>query len=252
MSIDTFCIKDKNIVVKFPQNAYLWIPAICAVIHSAAAASPPPEMSAPFTKAPFVIDGRLDESFWNESASTKLPVIKTDTPPQAEETVIRMTTTPEGLLIAIEAEDHQRVTQERPKDDNTYFDDCVEVFLTLPVDKPEESMGLEISANGTVADFLYRPVGWVNRGWGCRGLQVASQQNDQSFIVEIFIPWTGFPREWKVTTAPERLRANFARWNRPGKNFSIWSDPQAPYPDPHRIDSYGWLNLQRASTASTN
>lgn len=214
-------------------------------LFSGMAASPSlPEVVVPRTPGPASIDGSLEEPFWNKAARITLLKTNSETPASGE-TQVKLISTKDGLLIGFFVKDTEIIAQDRPKDDNTYYDDCVEAFLASPVDSPVEAFGTEINAAGSVADFLYRPVGWVNRGWSMRDLQTATRQDREGFTMEIFIPWSGLPKTWNLGNPITRLRANFARWDRPGRNFFIWVDPQAAYPDPLHLDRYGWLVISQ-------
>ncbi|MDR1283213.1 MAG: carbohydrate-binding family 9-like protein [Opitutaceae bacterium] len=238
---------------------------------SSATPDPPenmlPEIRVPQVHLPVKIDGRAGDPVWSRAASITLHDFwgKTDTPP-ARRTRVLLLHDNEKLYLAFDCEDHDILAMRTAKDDQTFRDDCVEIMLGAPVERLADAACLEINALGTLAAFWYRHADWINYRFDPK-VEIAVSRapvtwgpDVPGYRVELAIPlaplypvvglFTGEGASGAVDRFPEKLRANFARWDRNGSaaggdRFTIWSNPQFPFPHPHRPERYGWLLLDR-------
>jgi len=214
---------------------------------------PVPEIHVPAHPGPIAIDGDLDEPAWKEAASLDLTDFWRQTTARLEPTRVLLVNTPECLAIAFLAADSCILTQPRERDGETWRDDTVEVFLGRPASRLRASLGLEINASGSISDFRYTHPDGFDRAWKATGTTYAIRYAEAlplpghpaGWILEMSLPWTLLIRELSLSPHPDKIRANFARWDHGSAKgeqiFSIWSDSGLPDPKPHQPDRYGWL-----------
>lgn len=241
---------------KFPIRFHPWL-FLCAALASSIGklvASPDlPEVVVPKTDAVIVSDGKLDEAAWGAAARITLADFWGQTSHPVEPTEVLLIRTASALHIAFLAVDREILATRTERDDRTHRDDCVEIFLARPRETNGDALAMEINALGTVADYYYRHSGWLNYGWEPPSVRVVAQRSARvplfrsspapGYVVEVEIPWAELLYALPEREIPERLRANFARWNygADGRVFTIWSDPAVSRPHPLIPDRFGWL-----------
>jgi len=173
-----------------------------------------------------VIDGVLDEFDWSvadwsedfvdiEGKSKPLPPLQTR---------MKMLWDEQYLYIATTMEEPNLWATLSNRDDIIYKDNDFEVFID-PDGDGLNYYELEINALGTVFDLLmkkpYKQGGKAMISWDFEGLLIAvkldgtlnnPQDTDQSWTVEMAIPWTAFSEDNKnAPKAGDSWRINFSR-----------------------------------------
>lgn len=235
---------------------------LTAVISATAADSRLPEIHVPRFKATLEIDGNLNEACWKKATRIILSDPWHQTGHAFEPTEVLILCTDQALYFAFLAQDTDIRATHTDRDDRTHKDDCVEIFLARPRELLGEALGLEINALGTVADFYYRHANWLNYGWEPPDVRVSARKEmnfssgrtvkGSGYCVEVEIPWKELLYALPEREIPDKLRANFARWDygKNGRIFSIWSDPQLSQCSPYRLEQFGWLLFDKVSTNS--
>ncbi|AHF91238.1 hypothetical protein OPIT5_14475 [Opitutaceae bacterium TAV5] len=230
-------------------------------------AAPLPEITVPrATKSP-ILDGLGTDPAWSRATHIELHGYwSAPTQPSASRTRVSLLHDGQFLYIAFDCEDRDIIFTRTAHDDQTFRDDCVEIFIGAPDERLSDTACLEINAIGTLADYYYRHADWINLRYESHARVVASRQPAFSDLASDKHPLPGYRLEIAIPfrslvsivtlldknpgpPLPGRLRANFARWDRASTpsapaRFTIWSDPQFSMPHPHRPDRYGWLNLE--------
>jgi len=240
----------------------------CFAPH-AGSAEPPPRLLVPA-----VADLAGAEAAWSRAARIELSDFWKQKSHLSEPTEVLLFNTGRALRVRFLAEDSDiRADPARPRDGDTYHDDCVEIFFARPEASVAEGIGLEISAAGVVSDMRVWRRDKLDHGWDSRAALVDGHPDatvpftihrvpslrpfggkdavGAGWMLEIEFPWSYLCRELGLPDPgdgpPARLRANFARWDygAAGRMFTIWSDSGLPLPSPHVPGRYGWLMLSK-------
>lgn len=181
-----------------------------------------------------------------------------------ERTEVRLLHSRTHLFVSFVCEDSEIVARRTDRDDHTFRDDCVEVFLAAPLEgKLLESVNVEVSASGAWADVLFRMPNWINYDWNPSDIKVEVTRTEIGWNAQIALAFSELPLIRRTNgyrtladseqadferadsllsvPVPKRLRANFSRWHRPQGQLSIWSNPNTPVPHPLVLDYFGWL-----------
>ena len=160
------------------------------------------------------------------------------------------------LRVIFWASDTDILSTRTGRDSETFRDDCVEIFLALPEDKPRTAFGIEVNTNGVVSDYIYRHKDQVNPRPDLESLTVDIEPFDEpppgvsfqgpGFRATLTLSLAEVAHLLGGETAPRTWRVNFSRWNHPGgqRVLSLWSDPQLMRQHPHNLTRYGWLFLK--------
>ena len=213
------------------------------LISSLCAAEPPP---APPTyvcqraAAPLTIDGRGDESTWQQAMRLS-PLRDIEGPAIADETVVRMLWDDEYLYVLADMKESHLWATLRERDSVIYHDPDFEVFIDADGDG-RDYQEIEINALNTVWDlFLTAPYRTANQAlhdWNIPGLKSAvhlrgtlnnPEDTDEGWSVEFAIPWSSItghsaqPRRCSPPAAGTTLRMNFSR-----VNWRVQADATSP------------------------
>ncbi|MBM3776431.1 MAG: hypothetical protein FJW37_14905 [Acidobacteria bacterium] len=212
---------------------------------------PIPRYDAGRAGSKIVVDGRLDEPAWKPASAVELQFPwKQQTGPM-QKTTVRLLWDNEFLYAGFDAQDRDILAHLDRRDDLTYQDDCVEVFIN-PDPAQSYYYGIEINAKGTFLDYFYAYPTTFIRHLDFVGIQVATHVRgtmnqtgdlDDGWTTEAAIPWRNFDEvARKLPPAVGTLwKINFNRWDgaEPRRRFSVWSDTGRPNPDPHNPARFG-------------
>jgi hypothetical protein len=139
------------------------------------------------------------------------------------------------------------------RDDPTYKDDAVEIFIQPDPKKPVY-IGLEMNARGILYDYLNVYAQLLVKGFDLKGAQLATRINgtlnltsdrDQGWTLELAIPLKNFSDfNGGRPVAPGTVwAANLNRWDgtEPNRRLSVWSDSAMVRPNPHNPKRFGQL-----------
>ncbi|AHF91354.1 protein of unknown function (DUF1083) [Opitutaceae bacterium TAV1] len=228
-----------------------------------------PEIVVPKVATVVVLDGKGGDPAWERAVRIDLRDFwqPTQGAEPAARTRVSLLHDGETFYLAFDCEDDDIRATCADHDGQTFRDDCVELFFGADDPRGAFVACLEINAIGTVADYYYQHADWINYRFESRARVEVSRSphldgKGKGYRVEVAVPFVAlqpivslFVGEERGSAmrrggAPERLRANFARWDRgraeAGKKdrFTIWSDPQFHQPHPHRPERMGWLRFE--------
>lgn len=201
-----------------------------------------------------VIDGKLDDAAWKRAATAELQ-FPWQQAGAKQKTVVRLLWDDEYLYAAYDCDDTDVVAHFDRRDDPTYRDDAVELFLN-PNPKQSFYYGMEMNARGTLYDYFYAwpqlllkriDFAGVLLATGIRGTLNMTSDTDNGWSLELAIPWRNF-EELTKSLPPTRgaeWTANLNRWDgvEPKRRLSVWADTQLERPSPHQPARFGTLRF---------
>lgn len=223
----------------------------------------PPAYYCVYTKEPVVVDGRLDERFWQHVP----PLIlgnSYDGSGGSPRTIVRACWTDHQLLVAFECEDEDIWGTHKERDAPLYDEEVVEVFLS-PTGDVRSYFEIEVSPHNVVFDAaihnpdLNRETMVTELAWTCSGLRTAvaidgvvhdtpprsrSKQGPRGhWSVEMAIPFSALGLEGPPTPGAE-WRVNFYRIDRGRREaYLAWSPTVKKPADFHVPDRFGALRF---------
>lgn len=200
-----------------------------------------------------IIDGHLDDAAWRAAKPVPFIFPWPEQTGEKQKTTVRLTWDSDNLYVAYECEDSDIIAVQTERDDPTYKDDAVELFIAPPGLK-NLYVGLEMNARAVLYDYVYVFPQRLLKNYDLRGVQLATSINgtlnvtgdhDQGWTLELAIPWRSFSdlADDPVPKVGDRWRANMNRWDgtEPNRRLSQWSDSGMLKPDPHNPDRFGYL-----------
>ena len=226
--------------------------AVAAAVSLAAQAPAVPRYEVRRATSPIAIDGRLDEAGWaNAATPVTLQFLWESQTGAKQKTSGRLLWDAQALYVGYEAEDTDINARFEQRDDPTYRDDAVEIFINPDPKQETLYYGFEMNARGVLYDYLNYNSRTLFKRYDATGVRVATSirgtLNDRSdadsgWSLEAAIPWPNFEELSRRPPAPGAVwKANFNRWDgvEPNRRMSIWSDPQNTTSWPHVPSRFG-------------
>jgi hypothetical protein len=231
---------------------------LCAGFCAALAAQPrelPPIPRYEVHRAPAapIIDGKLDEAAWRAAGVIEFRFPWEKQTGARQKTTARLLWNDEYLFAGYECEDSDIVAQYTQRDDPTYKDDAVELFIN-PDPSQDWYYGMEMNARATLYDYFYAFPRMLLSRVNFTGVHIATHirgtlnvtgDKDEGWSLEVAIPWRNFnelakqspPHDGSIWTA------NLNRWDgtEPNRRLSLWSDSGLEQPHPHNPKRFGQL-----------
>ena len=206
------------------------------------------------SKAPLKIDGKLDESSWQEAQFSQkfLDIEGTKKPQPLQETRVKMLWDDNYLYFAAELKETDLWATIEKRDSVIFYDNDFEIFID-PDGDTHNYYEFEVNALGTEWDLLlpkpYRDGGPAIDGWDIAGMKVGIQLNgslndnsdrDSSWVLEIAMPWNILEEcapEGKPPFHKDQWRINFSRveyfLDKEGKTYKKRINPETgkTYPE---------------------
>jgi cyanophycinase len=221
---------------------------------AASRAVPPiPKLEVKRAKTPIVVDGKLDDAAWSAANSVEFLFPWDFQTGAKQKTVARVLWDDRHLYVGYACDDADIVAHFDQRDDPTYRDDAVEIFINP---NPRQSLyyGLEMNAKATLYDYFYAFPQLLIKRLDFTGVQLAThlrgtlnqtQDKDEGWSLEVAIPWSNF-EELASKLPPEpgsTWTANLNRWDgvEPNRRLSLWSDSALPRAHPHNPQRFGQL-----------
>ena len=204
---------------------------------------PVPKYEVKRAKGRIAINGLLDDEAWRHATPAVEFVFPWD-----NQTGAKQKTRAKLLWDS----DYLSVCGQR--DDPTYRDDAVEIFIH-PGPKYKLYWGFEMNAKAIMYDYISVPgvvhltdsdVPGSMLATTIRGTLNQRGDKDQGWTLELAIPWRAF-RDFSGTPLPPKAgdvwRANLNRWDgvEPNRRLSQWSDSALNTPNPHNPERFGEL-----------
>ena len=224
------------------------IVSAAVAITSLAAQTPSPSTSSPAkipryevkrATSPVTIDGKLDDAAWADaSPAVTLQFLWDSQTGAKQQTRARVVWDAQAFYVGFDADDADITARFEQRDDPTYQDDAVEIFINPDPKQEVLYYGFEMNARGVLYDYLNYNSRTLFKHWDATGMKIAASRrgtlNDQAdtdkgWSLEAAIPWANFEAlSRRPPVAGTVWKANFNRWDgvRPNRRMSIWSDPQ--------------------------
>lgn len=202
------------------------------------------------------VDGKLDDKAWESAGTIELMFPWDQQTGAKQKTIARLLWDDERLYIAYDCEDQDITAQLTERDDPTYRDDAVEIFINPQPDQTDIYIGLEMNAIAVLYDYLRASPRFLFKRFQLQGVQLATDirgtlnargDKDQGWTLEVSIPWRNFEEFGKPPVDGSVWAANINRWDgvEPNRRMSNWSDPKQPRPNPHVPSRFGRLRFLR-------
>lgn len=230
----------------------LLIPGVAGA-QPAREAGPVPSYRVHRAPSPIVVDGKLDEAAWKAAQTVEFQFPWSRQTGARQKTVARLLWDDNFLYVAYDCEDADVVAHYTERDDPTYKDDAVEIFLN-PDPAQTYYYGMEMNARAALYDYFYVFPRLLLKRVNFSGVQLATHirgtlnqtgDRDQGWSLEVAVPWANF-EELAKKLPPERgssWTANLNRWDgtEPDRRLSQWSDSGMDTPNPHNPARFGRL-----------
>jgi hypothetical protein len=214
---------------------------------------PVPAYEVKRASRPIVVDGKLDDAAWKAAGTIELQFPWSQQTGAKQKTVARVLWDDQFLYVGYDCEDADIVAHYTERDDPTYKDDAVEVFIN-PDPSQTFYYGMEMNARAVLYDYFYVFPKFLLKRVNFSGVQLASHirgtlnqtgDRDQGWSLEVAIPWANF-EELTKKLPPEPgsfWTANLNRWDgtEPNRRLSLWSDSGLDRPGPHNPERFGKL-----------
>ena len=218
--------------------------------------APVPKYQVKRAERPLAIDGRLTDDAWKHAGVVEFQFPWANQTGAKQKTTARLLWDDRFLYVGYECEDKDIVAHFTQRDDPTYRDDAVEIFINP---NPEQGWyyGMEMNARAVLYDYFYAFPRMLLKRVDFSGVQLAVHRRgsinqtgdeDEGWSLEVAIPWQNFEELAKKTPpAPGDVwTANLNRWDgvEPYRRLSLWSDSGMERPNPHNPKRFGQLIFQ--------
>jgi hypothetical protein len=235
----------------------VFLGGISIIVSSLSAQSPgSPSASVPRyevrrVSSPITIDGKLDEPAWTGAAAVSLQFLWESQTGAKQATRARLLWDAQALYVGFDAEDTDINAQFLNRDDPTYQDDAVEIFINPDPKQETVYYGFEMNVRGVLYDYLNYNSRTLFKRWDATGMKIATSirgtmnlrtDTDGGWSLEASIPWANFEELSRRPPAVGAIwKVNFNRWDgvQPNRRMSIWSDPQNTTSWPHVPSRFG-------------
>jgi Carbohydrate family 9 binding domain-like len=229
------------------------ISVMCLLLVPVLLAQPPvPRYEVHRAGSPITIDGKPDEKAWAAAPAVELMFPWEAQTGAKQKTTVRLLWDDDFLYVAYECADTDIVAQYTERDDPTYKDDAVEIFLNPKPTQTGIYFGLEMNARAVLYDYLMYDSRYAFKRFNMQGVKLATflrgtlnarGDQDTGWSLEVAIPWVNFEEMANRPEAGTIWAFNMARWDgvEPDRRMSLWSDPLQPRPNPHVPARFGQL-----------
>jgi len=225
--------------------------ALMLAVHVVSAQSSVPRYEVKRAVAPVTIDGQLNEAVWATAPVAALQFLWESQTGSKQMTRARLLWNAQGLYVGFDAEDADITAQFLERDDPTYRDDAVEIFINPNPQQEAVYYGFEMNARGVLYDYLNYNSRTLFKRFDATGVKVVTSlrgslndrtDTDTGWSLEAMIPWPNFEElSRRPPTVGAVWKVNFNRWDGvpPNRRMSIWSDPQNSDSWPHVASRFG-------------
>jgi hypothetical protein len=203
---------------------------------------------------PITVDGKLDDAAWSQAApAVTLQFLWEEQTGAKQRTLVRLAWDERALYVAYDAEDADITAQYTKRDDPTFRDDALEIFVNPDPRQETVYYGFEVNARGVLYDYLNYNSRTLFKRFDATGVEIATalrgtlnarEDRDEGWTLELAIPWANFEElSRRPPVAGAIWKANLNRWDgvEPERRMSIWSDPLEAMPWPHVPARFGEL-----------
>jgi hypothetical protein len=225
----------------------------CLMFSAPLMAQPPiPSYEVKRAAGRIVIDGKLDDAAWAAAPSIEFVFPWAFQTGAKQRTTAKLLWDDDYLYVGYECEDADIVALRTERDDPTYLDDAVELFVNPKPSQAGAYFGLEMNARGVLYDYLMVDSRYAFKRFNMQGVLLSSfirgtlnarGDVDKGWSLEVAIPWVNFEELAKRPAPGTIWTANLNRWDgvEPNRRLSMWSDSGAAQPNPHVPARFGRL-----------
>jgi Carbohydrate family 9 binding domain-like len=201
------------------------------------------------------VDGNLVEQAWTRAPSITLMFPWEFQTGKKQTTVAKVLRDKDTLYVGYEAEDVDITATHENRDDPTYKDDCVEIFVK-PAQNTDSYFGMEMNVRGVLYDYFFlfprdldKTLNFdgVRMKTSTRGTLNKRDDQDQGWTLEVSIPFKNFARLAKhlPPKSGDQWRVQINRWDGTedsgGRRLSMWCHSGLRKADPHNPERFGFL-----------
>jgi hypothetical protein len=227
------------------------------LIASAALAQQLPSYEVKRATSKIEADGSLDDAPWQSANTLTLMFPWEQQTGAKQKTTARLLWDNEYLYVGYDCEDTDIVALYQNRDDPTYKDDAVEIFINPRPSQQQVYYGLEMNANAVLYDYLRASPAVLVKRFDLNGVKLGTRvrgslnrrgDTDKGWSLEIAIPWHNF-EDMAQKLPPEpgiSWAVNVNRWDgvEPDRRLSVWSDPALKQPNPHAPSRFGTITFR--------
>lgn len=207
---------------------------------------PPPVYAAPRTAVPPRIDGRGLEPEWQRAPVVELQFPWESQKGAKQKTAVRLMWDETFLYALFECEDAEITARHFQRDDPTYLDDAVEIYLNPNPKQDTAYFGFEMNSNAVMYDyFVSFPNFTLIKRWNLTGFELKTARTGKGWTLELAFPLDDFLDMGRKPGVGAEWRMQLVRWDgtEPARRLSIWSDSGLERPHPHNPARFGWLRF---------
>ena len=214
------------------------------ILLTAAASAQPLRYEVKRAAGAIAIDGKVQEAAWQTAAPLEFVFPWAFQKGARQKTIARLLRDDRYLYVAYECDDADITATLEHRDDPTYRDDAVELFINP---KPSQSnyFGLEMNARGTLYDYFYLFPEFLLKRFDFTDVRVRTARTAKGWSLELALSWADFEGlgTGKLPAPGEVWTANLNRWDgtEPARRLSQWSDSEMAKPNPHNPKRFGLL-----------
>lgn len=229
----------------------LLFPLLCFAAAQAQE-SPLPRYEVKRAKSRINVDGRLTDKAWEDAPIVELIFPFEQQTGKKQKTRVRLLWDDDALYAGYDCDDEDITAQYVNRDDPTYQDDVVELFLNPKPSQDTVYFGMEMNARAVMYDYLmvngtglFKQLDFKNFKLATflRGTLNASGDKDEGWSLEVAIPWDNFDGLGRRPRPGAEWRAQMNRWDNvnPERVLSMWSHPLNRSASPHVPKRFGVL-----------
>jgi hypothetical protein len=217
---------------------------LVAALAAARPLPPIPRYEVHRARGPIAVDGKLDDAAWKNAPAVRFVFPWEQQTGAKQATTARLLWDERALYVAYDCDDSEITVRHTRRDDPTYEDDAVEIFLN-PDPAQDFYYGFEMNARGVLYDYFFAFPRVLIKRVDLPGTRLAAAPRPGGWALEVAIPWDELGELAKKTPpAPGTTwTANLNRWDGtvPRRRLSQWSDSGKAEPDPHAPARFGQL-----------
>ncbi len=200
------------------------------------------------------IDGKLDEPDWIKAQEIPLQFPWEQQTGAKQKTIVKLLWNDANLYVGYDCQDEEITAAHDQRDDPTYKDDCVEIFISPNQQSLDLYYGLEMNCRAVLYDYFYVFKRSLIKRFDMRGVILATDlrgtlnvpgDKDSGWSLEVAIPFANFSDLTRdIPPRPgSSWRINLNRWDgvEPHRRLSIWSPSGLDGPNPHNPERFGIL-----------
>ena len=201
------------------------------------------------------IDGKRDEADWADAPPMDNFVFTwwKEGDPLPQQTDAKLLWDDNYLYLSYFCSDTDIQATRIGRDSPVYRDDCVEIFASPELNRPENYFNLEMNALGEQLD-QYRPNGKMLPDWNPDGIKIGvtidgtlndSSDIDSGWTLEAAIPFELFTKVLPAghPRSGDRWRLNLTRLEDEMKSKSQWSRGDRNFPRFHHPEFFGFVEF---------